>query len=1125
MADDLESDSPQAICARAVNGVAQTADVVLAASEDGYLRAWSKKDGALVLEMKTPDNSAAVSLAVQGNLAVVGTSCYRKGFSKTEVPGGLFLIDLATASVLHALEGHTKSVLSVIFDGIEIISGSDDETILVWDKVSGQETVRIDAGATVWSVAAHENLLVTGLGNCTVRIFDRASGDPRHVLGEARGAVFAVAIDAQRMVSGSKDQKVRVYAVPSFKLLHVLRGHTNWVYSVALEGERIVSGTVRVWDARDGMELRVLRGHGDTVRSLSLLGLEIVSGSHDRSVRIWDAETGASTRTFLGTEAVRPIEEVLGATEAATEGLKAALANGDPAELGRCKLMVIGQGAAGKTSVVRSLLGIPPVVEHISTVGVKLTRTDAKSWNEIKDSDSGFERQAYRVAALRIAAQKKQPTSNNRPEERSARKNRQSLPKRVSQGLSNVAFGRRRSSAAQTFVAEVQVELVPEAEVAQRFDIAEIADMAGKTQSGQKIYFTIWDYAGQDVFYALHHIFLTREGGIFMLVFDMQELLIKQEKAVNYLFFWLNSVKLHAPTAPIILVGTHYDEASIDINEVEEILVENLSVDENENIVTNPAGELSFFPIDNMSREPGHASELRSAVEASASSLEAVSRKISLRWLKVLDDLLKLDCDHVPFETVQELATNYHAGDQTDELLSFFHELGVLVHLRATDILHDKVVLNPQWLLDKLSRVIADKIHVKQMRYNRELRNVGLKKDFAALRKRGIATLSLLRFLWNDEEVDYLRGFMHETMLMSDWAFPEEALTSGREDETFFLVSSLLKNVTDRELEQDIHSVRQGLTCILDFSQLYLPDGVFARLLSLCSKHSGDVTTKWGAPRLAGHQAIIRFGLSEFALEERNNQIRLIMVPGTRDPASTLKTLISMFRGARDAVFKDLPWQLHLQSPRNSSIRVEYGYLVDARRAEVTEVASVGVGNALVTDFEPFFEDGSLIEDEKDTGAVGQANIPLAAGLKYHVFLSHRQYDAGDACNLMAEKLRNRGLRVWIDQETEGNLAEDAMKRGIRESKFYLLFLSKTVFEGTVTMELEAALQEEKPILVVHESDPNRPGFAPFSAYIAAAPASAKHLFTEKESMPFQRRLYLAEAFYKELIERISATR
>ncbi|GBG16063.1 F-box/WD repeat-containing protein 7, partial [Hondaea fermentalgiana] len=239
--------------------------------------------------MNTPDNEVAITVAVQGNLTAVGT-----------FGGGLFLVDLATA-YLHALQGHTNAVWSVIFDGDEIISGSEDQTVRVWDKISGRETLRIDVGAIIWSVAAHENLLVAGLGNSTVRVFDRASGGLRHVLTEATGEVTAVAIDAQRMVSGSADYKVRVYAVPSFQLVRVL-GHTDWVYSVALEGDRIVSGsrdnTVRVWDARSGDALHVLQGHSDFVNSVSLLGSEIVSGSDDGSVRIWDAETGASTRVL-----------------------------------------------------------------------------------------------------------------------------------------------------------------------------------------------------------------------------------------------------------------------------------------------------------------------------------------------------------------------------------------------------------------------------------------------------------------------------------------------------------------------------------------------------------------------------------------------------------------------------------------------------------------------------------------------------------------------------------------------------------------------------------------------------------------------------------------------------------
>src|SRR5690606_41876457 len=53
----------------------------------------------------------------------------------------------------------------------------------------------------------------------------------------------------------------------------------------------------------------------------------------------------------------------------------------------RCKLMIIGQGRAGKTSTVRSLLGIPFNPMWDSTIGITLKQSFAKvsgeNWNEL----------------------------------------------------------------------------------------------------------------------------------------------------------------------------------------------------------------------------------------------------------------------------------------------------------------------------------------------------------------------------------------------------------------------------------------------------------------------------------------------------------------------------------------------------------------------------------------------------------------------------------------------------------------------------------------------------------------------------------------------------------------------
>ncbi|GBG33366.1 Hypothetical Protein FCC1311_095892 [Hondaea fermentalgiana] len=363
-------------------------------------------------------------------------------------------------------------------------------------------------------------------------------------------------------------------------------------------------------------------------------------------------------------------------------------------------------------------------------------------------------------------------------------------------------------------------------------------------------------------------------------------------------------------------------------------------------------------------------------------------------------------------------------------------------------------------------------------------------------------------------------------MLMSDWAFPEEVLTTGRQSEPLYLVSSLLKNSTNASLEAEFADMNIGMTCVLDFSKFFLPDGVFARLLSLCAQYSGDFGEIARAPQLAGNQAIVHFGLSVFALEQTQDKIWIRMERDSEKPAATLKMLVSMFRGARDAVFRDLPWELLLQSPRDASILVAYDNAARAYTSPgVQSVKSVGTRIARVADFAPFFQDGSLKEDERDTGEVDKFDLPLASNLKYHVFLSHKQLEAGDACNLMAEKLVNRGLDVWVDQRTRGNLSTEEMQAGILASKCYLLFLSKTVFSSNaVCMELDTALRAEKPILLVHESDPNRVGFTEFSTYLDTVPETARHIFDHRESMPFQRRLYLTDSFYNELIRRIAAS-
>src|ERR1700730_6543750 len=74
--------------------------------------------------------------------------------------------------------------------------------------------------------------------------------------------------------------------------IQVMEGHSHGVTSVSFspDGTRIVSGshdsTVRVWDAVTGAHLQTLEGHSLSVTSASFSpdGTRIVSGSYDKTV-------------------------------------------------------------------------------------------------------------------------------------------------------------------------------------------------------------------------------------------------------------------------------------------------------------------------------------------------------------------------------------------------------------------------------------------------------------------------------------------------------------------------------------------------------------------------------------------------------------------------------------------------------------------------------------------------------------------------------------------------------------------------------------------------------------------------------------------------------------------------
>ena len=91
-------------------------------------------------------------------------------------------------------------------------------------------------------------------------------------------------------------------------VLHSLRGHTGRINTVAaLNDGNLATGssdtTIRIWNANTGASIKVLRGHESSVHALvALSGGELASGSDDSTIKIWNFQTGETKLTIKAHE-------------------------------------------------------------------------------------------------------------------------------------------------------------------------------------------------------------------------------------------------------------------------------------------------------------------------------------------------------------------------------------------------------------------------------------------------------------------------------------------------------------------------------------------------------------------------------------------------------------------------------------------------------------------------------------------------------------------------------------------------------------------------------------------------------------------------------------------------------
>ncbi|KAF8761299.1 WD domain, G-beta repeat [Rhizoctonia solani] len=231
--------------------------------------------------------------------------------------------DLGAAHTLPIVPALSSAVYCIRYShtGQRLVSGSEDETLHVWNVKTGELVMEPLRGhqETVLSVDySHSNAYIASSSlDGTLRIWDALSGEDIH--GPIKGHSAAVPCvrlspDNSCIASGSSDGTVRIWDVTSGQQIvelfraqefHVITSvdfspnEQQLAFSYGHDSdlgnsEGPVDGAIRVVDRFTGdTVVGPIDAHG-FISSIEFSsdGMRLVSGSYDKPVRIWDVQTG-----------------------------------------------------------------------------------------------------------------------------------------------------------------------------------------------------------------------------------------------------------------------------------------------------------------------------------------------------------------------------------------------------------------------------------------------------------------------------------------------------------------------------------------------------------------------------------------------------------------------------------------------------------------------------------------------------------------------------------------------------------------------------------------------------------------------------------------------------------------
>jgi len=246
--------------------------------------------------------------------------------------------DYESGDYERTLKGHTDAVQDLAFDhpGKTLASCSADMTIKIWDFVSYECTKTLhghDHNVSSVAFMPSGDYLLSASRDKTIKMWEVATGYCIKTFIGHREWVRCIKVspDSLLVASASNDQSIRVWNIATKECKVELDDHTHVVETLAwapeksalaineatgnsgdgkkaLPGPFLASGsrdkTIKIWEVNTGVELFTLSGHDNWVRGVMFHpgGKFLVSCSDDKTVRTWDIKNQRCMKTLAAHE-------------------------------------------------------------------------------------------------------------------------------------------------------------------------------------------------------------------------------------------------------------------------------------------------------------------------------------------------------------------------------------------------------------------------------------------------------------------------------------------------------------------------------------------------------------------------------------------------------------------------------------------------------------------------------------------------------------------------------------------------------------------------------------------------------------------------------------------------------